>query len=156
MQVESANGPPIFSTMPFQEIRIMIGTRRSKTNERLLRHCVMRSARSNELKAMDVFGIVCIISVWLRTNCFSRKTDEHIFQCYLASSRCSDHVWICFVAIRYRLRGIDWDQPSMVDDCYPVTNRFRLFHGMRCKEYRMILFTHTFDSFPHLSARVWV
>jgi len=61
MQVESANGPPNFSTIPFHEMRMIMGTSNSKMNERLLRHWVTRSARSRELKAVDVFGIVSMI-----------------------------------------------------------------------------------------------
>jgi hypothetical protein len=65
MQEESANGPPNLSTIPLHEMRIMTGTSNNSIKERLLRHWVIKSARSNELKTAEVFGIiVCMIIIY--------------------------------------------------------------------------------------------
>jgi len=64
MHEESANAPPSLSIIPFHEIRIITGTSNTSINERRLRHCVVRSARSNALKTSEVFGmVVCMIVV---------------------------------------------------------------------------------------------
>jgi len=58
IQVESANAPPSLSTTPYHEIRMITGTSNTRINERRLRHCVVKSARSRDERTADVFGIV--------------------------------------------------------------------------------------------------
>jgi hypothetical protein len=63
MQLESTKVPPNFSTNPFHEISITIGTSTTSISDLLLRHCVVKSARSNEESTEDVDGIaVCIFA----------------------------------------------------------------------------------------------
>ncbi len=53
---------PSLSIAPFQEMRIMTGTKRTRITERRLRHWVVKSALSREDNADEVFGtIVCIV-----------------------------------------------------------------------------------------------
>jgi hypothetical protein len=62
MQLESTKVPPSFSTNPFHEISIKTGITTTRITDLLFRHCVVKSARSNEESIDDVEGIVvCIL-----------------------------------------------------------------------------------------------
>ncbi len=68
MHIDNANTDPILSIIPFHEIRIITGTSKIKIVERRLRHCVVKSAQSNDDNAADVLGtIVSIFIFYART-----------------------------------------------------------------------------------------
>jgi Lon protease-like protein len=65
-EIESAKAAPTLSIMPFHEIKMMTGTNNAMITERRLRHCVIKSARIKDLKAMEGLGIFgCIAEVYL-------------------------------------------------------------------------------------------
>ena len=64
IQLESAKAPPNLSISPFHEIKIIVGTSITMITALRLRHCVVKSAPSNEVSAAEVDGIlVCMFMI---------------------------------------------------------------------------------------------
>ena len=72
IQVDSANGPPIFSMIPFQETRMMTGTSKTRITDLLLRHCVLKSALNRQDNAVEVDGIIVSIFIDFMPEQFGR------------------------------------------------------------------------------------
>jgi hypothetical protein len=56
IQVERTKAAPILATTPFQDIRMITGTKSTRITERRLRHCVVKSERSKAAMAAEVLG----------------------------------------------------------------------------------------------------
>jgi len=61
IQLDNTKPPPNFGIAPFHEISIMTGISKIKISDLRLRHCVVKSARSNEESTALLDGMMVVV-----------------------------------------------------------------------------------------------